>query len=134
MYNPSRLVLRPSGIYFRLTVPERLRPLVGRREIVRALPATSRRQAQHIANRLCVGLQKLFAQIDKGDALAFDSNKVAKIIAKWLDQQLADDEHHRALGGRRAPSDLEAAEAGLSDVLDDYRDALRENDFRLVGD
>jgi len=66
--------------------------------------------------------------------LALDSSKTAKIIARWLDQQLADDEHQRAQGGRRRPQDIEATEAELSHVLDDYREALRENDFTLVND
>jgi len=76
-------VARASGFYFRLTVPAHLRARAGKREIVKALPATSRRHAQRIANRLSIGLEQRFAWIDRGDVLtaAQGADNVAVLIS-----------------------------------------------------
>lgn len=60
MLGASYLTQRPSGYYLRVAVPEDLRPLLGVREVTRALNSRNRREALRRSRRIGLGLSTLF--------------------------------------------------------------------------
>lgn len=60
MQGARYLTQRPSGYYLRVAVPEDLRPLLGVREVTRALNSRNRREALRRSRRIGQGLCTLF--------------------------------------------------------------------------
>jgi hypothetical protein len=80
---PSYFQQRPSGFYFRFALPIAYRPLLGCRELVRAIHASSRQEALHKANIAAYRLRCLFK---KGP---MDTAKLHQMIDTYLRESLA---------------------------------------------
>jgi len=68
-----------SGIlYFRCSVPERLRPVLGRTEIKRSLQTADKRVAIPVAMRLYVEVRELFSRLETGEPMRKPTKRKAK--------------------------------------------------------
>ncbi|MFP4516160.1 MAG: DUF6538 domain-containing protein, partial [Desulfovibrionales bacterium] len=74
------LFLRNRTFYFRLVVPERIRPVMGKREIRLSLQTPYLREAQNHARKLEVTVTKLFELIDKGEHFFQLTNDQIKML------------------------------------------------------
>lgn len=85
MVTPTHLVTRQSGYFFRLTVPSPLRPLVGKREITRALRTGSRQAALRKADQLTAALEEFFDDLLESIAVS-DARLDRRAIQKLVDE------------------------------------------------
>ncbi|ADG14230.1 hypothetical protein BC1002_0122 [Paraburkholderia atlantica] len=77
---------RYGMLYFRLTVPPDLRPIVGQAEIYRSLGSSSVRQAADQAQSLRITLQRLFEDLRRGGGHAMSGHAYTALRA-LLDQR-----------------------------------------------
>jgi len=79
------MVVRPSGIHFRIKVPPDIQAIVGKRELRRSLTSLSHRSAQQEAQRLAVIAKGYFYSVRqkqkihlKGDSLFWEEEPISQ--------------------------------------------------------
>lgn len=134
---------KKTGIYeFRRVVPERLRPIIGKREIVRSLGTRNTSDAKSLHNRIWQEVEELFQQAEERlksaeqplvwDDPNFTQAHAEGLAAQWLAEQLAAD-----ADGRAASLPLTAMQATLQDMAGTQdeeiaRSAIRMRHYDLV--
>lgn len=136
---PSYLLLsRHAVYYFRIVVPEAIRPLFGRREIRRSLQTRNKREALIRSRELLVGVQRLFTTAYQGNRPKLGALKGAwengdqrgEGWVKWLGQQQwlhnepqKPDTAYQALNPTGAPQGVPKLAPALSQVMAMFRES-----------
>ena len=130
------LQLRRSTYYFRRPVPEELRTIIGKRELIESLATKDREEAKRRCHAKDVEVDRLFAAALEAARRGVElSQPEAEALARqWLDKALSEDADSRALGRYRLPT-LEVVEASddlAQTELAEAREALAEGDLSKV--
>lgn len=117
---------RGFALSFRLAVPADLHALVGRREITKALPASSRASGALLALQAAVRVKRVFAELREGSA-TMDERKLADLITEAKHKLKLDelkDEHAAELVEERRQRRQELQVARLQGENEGLRQAL----------
>lgn len=94
MPRPTYLIQRSAGFSFRLTVPSDLRPLVGLREVVRSIHASTRREALEICRRaglrgsLAFNKLRRMVKTNKTQTTPLDLKEYRRWLLAQIEQEL----------------------------------------------
>jgi integrase len=126
--NHTMLQRRPSGYYFRQRVPDELRPVIGKNEIVRSLGTNDAATARRAVKLVAVEVDRLFDQARKSlqspavtPSEPFDASR---ILAEYLSASLEDDAIYRQSAGPITEDRLERDLEVLATQQIEAREAL----------
>jgi integrase len=112
----------------------RLRHALGRREVTKTLSTLSPRVARRRAASIVTVVLRLFNFLTEHaatmDERQFD--RVRQLLDEYLRDELVADDRRAALRAPRDPDEQRDYEDALSNVLDDFAEALRLNDLSVV--
>lgn len=138
-YSPSHLHRQGGVWYFRMAVPERLRPLLGRTEVKRSLGTAYIRLARAKAQQVGAAVARFFIMLDATQgghitmtAAGNNPEKLQAILDRYVSDALEDWEKQKA--STPAPFDV-AFPADHASILAMYeaktKDALARNSLRF---
>ena len=129
----GHLIRRGRTYHFRRVVPEGLRPLIGRRELLRSLRTTRPRTARLRAAQLYVASERLFTALSTPGMLTPDD--LSRLVQDFYATVLEEENRVRLASGVLTPEICERRQAYYDLVARNTRDALRCNrldEARLV--
>jgi hypothetical protein len=118
---------RDSGFHLRVIVPLAIRPALGCREIIRALPG-DRKHASRISRIVAAWLSHLFDRVRLGK-VEMDEAGISAVVDRWVREALEEDAEERLRRPPMDPDDVADAIEIAKDLRCDYARALGASDW-----
>lgn len=135
---------RHGLFYFRIVVPEAIRPIIGKREIRRSLRTTSKREAVIRSSGLMVNIQSAFERAYQGEKLDTTNSPIGNISIPTGSNDFPSYQHasNQPVSLTQAtappdptnpPQDLPAPSQGpyLSEIIKEYRESQEREGVSL---